>query len=275
MSQKTFTDKLNAQWLMKRFLMIGLDPDFSRLPISVTMNVSPEEAVFNFNKAIIDATHDLVLGYKAQNAFYEALGEAGHRALKRTSDYLKTTYPDLVTMLDAKRADIANSNAGYVTSAFEELGYDAITIHPYLGKEAVQPFLDCADRGIFVLVRTSNPGAAEFQDLIVDGEPLYMRVAKNVAATWNENGNCGVVVGATYPNELSDVRNAVGEMPILIPGVGAQGGDARKAYTLGKNSRGEGVIISVARSVIFASADDNFADAARNATRVVVDAIGV
>ncbi len=266
--------KLDAQWINRKFLCIGLDPDFKRLPPSVTEGVSVSDAIFNFNRAIIDATHDLVLGYKAQNAFYEAEGEEGHRALKRTAEYLRTTYPDLVTILDAKRADVAHTNEGYARSAFEELGYDAITIHPYLGKEAVMPFLNRADKGIFVLVRTSNAGASEFQDLIVDGEPLYMRVAKNVATAWNMNGNCGVVVGATYPGELAEIRSIIGDMPILIPGVGAQGGDPREAFNLGKNARGGGVIISSARSIIFASSGEDYADAARNSAKKLVDEIG-
>ena len=270
---QAFLDKLDSQWIDKKFLCVGLDTDYDKLPESVTKGASKSEAMFNFNKAIIDATKDLVLGFKVQNAFYEAEGAEGYQALKKTADYLIETAPELVAILDAKRADIANTNMGYVKSAFDELGFDAITIHPYLGREAVMPFLERSEKGVFVLVRTSNPGASEFQDLIVDGEPLYKRVAKNVATEWNKNGNCGVVVGATYPGELQEVRDIVGEMPILIPGIGAQGGDASEAYALGKNERGAGVLIAAARSIIFASHGVDFADAARGAAEKITQSI--
>ena len=268
---KTFAQKLDHSWSGKKFLSIGLDTDYAKLPESVKSS-KRDEAMFSFNKEIIDATKDLVLGYKIQSAFYEAEGEDGHRAMKKTAEYLNTL-PELVSILDAKRADIANTSAAYAKSAFDELGFDAVTIHPYLGREAVEPFLARADKGVFVLVRTSNPGASEFQDLDVEGEPLYKRVAKNVASTWNSNGNVGVVVGATYPNELSEVRAIVGEMPILIPGVGTQGGDAGQAYSLGKNQKGAGVIIAAARSIIFASEKSDFAEAARISAQKLSEAI--
>jgi len=259
----SFIEKLEKPWSDKKFVCVNLDPDFDKLPSVVTHESTVEEAIFRFNKEIIDATHDLVCAYKPNSAFYEAYGEAGLRALKRTAQYLNTTYDDVATILDAKRADIGNTNKMYAEAVFDELGFDAITIHPYLGREAVQPFLDRKEKGVIVLVRTSNKGGGEFQDLNVNGEKLYEHVARNVAEEWNKNGNCGVVVGATHPEELTHVRNIIDAMPILIPGVGAQGGSAHEAFSRGKNKNEAGVIISVGRSVIYASRNDDFQDAAR------------
>ena len=203
-------------------LCVGLDSDVRKLPSH--LNNIPNNQ-FEFNKAIIDATYDLVCAYKPNSAFYEAAGVEGLQQLKLTIDYLKEKYPQIPVILDAKRADIGNTNEGYVTSSFDWLRADAITLHPYLGKEALQPYLDRKDKGIIILCRTSNPGAGEFQDLSVDGEPLYMHVSKKVAKDWNANENCMLVVGATYPEELAHVRKAVGDMTFLVPGIGAQGGD--------------------------------------------------
>jgi orotidine-5'-phosphate decarboxylase len=224
--------------------------------------------LFHFNREIIDATHDLVCTYKPNSAFYEARGEAGLRALMNTVSYIRETYPHIPVILDAKRADIDSTNIGYVQSAFDYLGVDAITVHPYLGREALTPFLARKEKGIIVLVKTSNPGAAEFQDLPVgpEQEPLYMVVARHVAQVWNNNGNCAIVVGATYPDELRRARAIVGDMPILIPGIGVQGGEVAATVKAGQDSRGRGMVISASRSIIFASQGSDFADAAREAT---------
>lgn len=203
-------------------------------------------AGFAFDKKIIDATHDLVCAYKPNSAFYEANGAQGLVELKKTCDYLRKTYPDIVLILDAKRADIGNTNQGYVSFAYDYLGADAITLNPYLGREALQPFLDRKEKGSIILCRTSNPGAGEFQD------ELYKKVAEHVARSWNKNDNCALVVGATYPGELKIVRRIVGDMPILVPGIGAQGGDLTKTLAAGRDSHGTGMIISVSRSIIFA-----------------------
>lgn len=226
-----------------------------------------------FNRAIVEATKDLVCAYKLNTAFYEAYGDQGLVALHRTIVNIHANAPDVPVILDAKRADIGNTNAGYVQAAFEFLQADAITVHPYLGAEALQPFLDCANKGIFVLCRTSNPGTGEFQYLSVNGEPLYCFVARRVANNWNKNGNCAVVVGATYPDELREVRGLVGDMPILIPGIGAQGGDVEKTVSAGKDSRGQGMIINSSRSIIFASKGEDFAEAARRETEKLRDLI--
>lgn len=257
----TFQQKLDATVFKNNsFLCVGLDPDWERLPEVVKKEEYPQ---FSFNKAIVDATHNLVCAYKPNSAFYEYLGSEGVRQLKLTCDYIRETYPEIPIILDAKRADIGSTNRGYVSFAFDYLQVDAITLHPYLGAEAIQPFLDRKDKGCIILCRTSNPGAGEFQDLLVDGEELYKVVAKKVSSEWNTNGNCLLVVGATYPDELVEVRKIVGDITLLIPGIGAQGGDLQKSVEAGMNSEKRGVIISTSRAVIFASLNTDFAEVAR------------
>ena len=228
---------------------------------------SKKQSLFSI-VVIIDATANLVCAYKPNSAFYERYGEAGIRALSRTISYSQKNFPHIPIILDAKRADIGSTNTGYVLSAFDQLGVDAITVHPYLGKEALAPFLERKDKGIIVLAKTSNLGSGEFQDLLVgeDQEPLYQVVARNVAQNWNSNGNCGLVVGATYPAELRRVREIVGDIPLLIPGIGAQGGDVAATVAAGRDSRGWGMIINSSRGIIYASRGDDFAQAAYFAT---------
>lgn len=230
-------------------LCIGLDPDFTKLPLEFQQNKTP---LFDFNKKIIDATAPYAGAFKPNSAFYEARGESGMRELKMTFDYLNEKYPDIFTILDAKRADIGNTNNGYAAMAFDWLDADAITLHPYLGQEAIQPFLDRADKTSIILCRTSNPGAGEFQDLKINDKPLWQIVAERVAGEWNKNNNCMLVVGATYPEELAVVRKAVGDMTILVPGIGAQGGDLEKVMAAGLNSQKAGLLINSSRGIIFA-----------------------
>jgi len=233
----TFYQKLDAIVTKNNSLVcVGLDSDAGKISGSQ----------FDFNKSIVDATHDFVCAFKPNSAFYEARGTSGIEELKKTCDYIHQKYPDIVLILDAKRADIGSSNNGYVTYAFDYLGADAITLHPYLGKDALQPFLERKEKGSIILCRTSNPGAGEFQD------NLYKTVAEHVAKEWNTNNNCALVVGATYPSELQIVRRIVGDMPILVPGIGAQGGDIEKTLKAGLSSQKSGLIISASRSVIFA-----------------------
>lgn len=227
-----FADKLKNKWNEDKFVCVGLD-----------------QSDFKANQSIIDQTFDLVLAYKPNSAFYEGAGVSGLESLKKTIDYIHQKDPEIPVILDAKRGDIGNTNEEYAKACFDLLGVDAITVHPYLGKEALQPFLNRADKGIFVLVKTSNPGAGEFQDLEVDGKPLYQVVAEHVK-TWGEN--VGVVVGATYPEELAAVREIVGDMSILIPGVGSQGGDVTQTVKSGLNSNKQGIIINSSRGIIFA-----------------------
>lgn len=268
---------VKAQWGKGKFVCVGLDSDYSKIPESVR-RADVEATMFQFNRAIIEATHDVVGFYKPNIAFYEAQFIDGLRALKSTIDFIHSIAPSVPVILDFKRGDIDNTNNGYVQLAFDWLNADAVTVHPYLGAEAMQPFLGRSEKGIIVLCRTSNKGADEFQDQRLPfgklGTPLYQYVAHQVESKWNQNGNCGVVVGATYPNELQHVRQIVGhDMPILIPGIGAQGGDLEKTVAAGKNSRGQGMIINSSRGIIFASKEEDFANAARRETQKLHDAI--
>ncbi len=242
---------------------VGLDSDFDKLPPHLKNSENPQ---FDFNKAIIDATHDLVCAYKPNSAFYEALGAKGMEQLKMTCDYIKNTYPEIPIILDAKRADIGNTNEGYVAYAYDYLGVDAITLHPYLGSEAIKPFLERVDKAAIILCRTSNPGAGEFQDLVSDGQKIYQIVAKKVVNEWNKNNNCFLVVGATYPEELAEVRGMAGDMIFLVPGIGAQGGDVEKTVKAGLNSKKAGMVINSSRGIIFASGGEDFAEKAREET---------
>lgn len=249
---------------------IGLDSDLAKLPAHLLSN---PQAQLEFNKAIIDATADLVCCFKINSAFYEAFGADGLEQLRLTSEYLHEKYPNIPLILDAKRADIGNTNNGYVAFAFDYLKVDAITLHPYLGGEALEPFLKIKDKGMIVLCRTSNPGAAEFQDLQSDGMPLYQHVAKTVQK-WNTNNNCSLVVGATYPEEMKTIRELVGDkMVFLVPGIGAQGGDLEATMKAGLGADKRGLIIHSARQVIFASSNDDFAEAARKEAKKLKDDI--
>jgi len=272
MSERTFRNLLDAQWKQGKFLCVGLDSDLEKIPETVRER-GTRERIVAFNRAIIDATRDLVCAYKPNTAFYESHGDEGWSALRETIQYINDSAPDVPVILDAKRADIGNTNEGYVYSAFDHLHADAITVQPYPGKEALKPFLDRADKGVIVWCRTSNAGGSEFQDLLVDGVPLYKVVAEHVAKEWNTNGNCGLVVGATYPDELREVRSIVGDMPILIPGVGVQGGDLGKTVAAGKDAHGSGMIIAVSRAVIFASSGEDYAAAAHTKAQELHDAI--
>lgn len=228
-----FLEKLSNKWGENKFVCIGLD-----------------QSNLELNKSIIDQTYDLVCAYKLNSAFYEAQGLEGRKSLEQTIAYIKKNYPDIPMILDAKRGDIGNTNQGYVKDVFDNLAVDAVTVNPYLGRDSLKPFLERADKGIFVLVRTSNPGAGEFQDLTVEDKPLYEVVAQHVRE-WNTNGNLGVVVGATYPDQLKVVREIIGDMPILIPGVGSQDGDVTQAVKMGLDNNKQGIIINSSRGIIF------------------------
>jgi orotidine-5'-phosphate decarboxylase len=243
--------KLNTQILEKKSLLsVGLDPVESKIPDHFHKEKYP---FFSFNKWIIDQTHAYAVAYKPNAAFYEAKGAKGWEELEMTAEYLRSQLPDVFTILDAKRADIDSTNEGYVTAAFDHMQFDSITLHPYLGKEAIAPFLSRKDKISIILCRTSNPGAGEFQDLLVDDEPLWLKVAKNVSKEWNTHENCMLVVGATYPEELKRVRATVGKMTILVPGVGAQGGDLEKVLEAGLTKEKMGIIVNSSRGIIYAS----------------------
>jgi orotidine-5'-phosphate decarboxylase len=237
-------------------LCVGLDADFEKIPKAFLKKKFPQ---FEFNKYIIKETHEYVSAYKPNSAFYEARGDKGMKELKMTMDFLHKNYPDIFTILDAKRADIGNTNNGYVTAIFDWLNFDAVTIQPYLGKEAIQPFLERKDKGSIILCRTSNPGAGELQDQNVQHPmlhkkvPLWQIVAEKVFKDWNKNKNCLLVVGATYPKEMKKIRALVGDMTFLVPGIGAQGGDLKATLKAGLNKQGLGLIINSARGIIFSS----------------------
>lgn len=253
-----------------RHLAVGLDPALERIPESIAPGGTAAERVVAFNRRIVEATADLAAAYKPNSAFYEALGAEGFDALAETISAIRNAAPEAAVVLDAKRADIGPTNAGYVAAAFDALGADAITVHPYLGGEALAPFLERTEKLVFVLARTSNPGAGELQDLVADGAPLYRHVARAVAREWNAAGNCGLVVGATYPEEMRAIRGDVpAEMPILVPGVGAQGGNVAAVVAANREAGSDAFLIAASRSILYASSGEDFAGAARAAARAL------
>lgn len=285
----TFMELLRAKWDEGKFVCVGLDPAYGKIPemFKPALEPSLEEkasVIEEFAKAIADATHDVVCAFKPNRAFYARFGWAGIRAVENVCAHIAQTYPDVPLIYDAKFGDIGNTNDGYVDETFGINGANAVTVHPYMGKTSLKPFLDEFGKGIFVLCRTSNDDANEFQhrglwptreeinsiglhprdyrDTIPDPLPLYQLVAYNVATKWNTNGNCALVVGATATRELAAVRKIVGDMPILIPGVGAQGGKVEDVVPVGIDSNGQGIIINLSRSVLQASGGDDFAEAA-------------
>ncbi len=285
MNNRTFRQMLEKKWGEGKFVCVGLDSELGKIPEAThrsgnECSVDVANTVVAFNRAIVEATKDLACAYKPNTAFYEALGGEGLTTLHRTIVDIRIIAPDVPVILDYKRGDIGNTNAGYVKEAFEFLRADAVTIHPYLGQEAMQPFLDCKDKGIFVLCRTSNPGSNEFQGMDVCGDmvpgdymPLYKYVAYRVANYWNKkNCNCGLVVGATYPGELKEVRERAFDMPILVPGIGFQQKDVpleeqvKQVVSAGRYGRDLRMIFNSSRGIIFASNGPDFADAARRET---------
>lgn len=257
----TFITALKRRWIdANTLLCVGLDPDPARFPAHLR---DDPDAVFQFCRAIVDATADAVCAFKPQIAHFAALGEED--ALRRLIAHIHAAHPGVPVILDSKRGDIGSTAAHYASEAFDRYAADAVTVNPYLGRDSVQPFLDHADRGVIVLCRTSNPGSAEFQDALIDGRPLYQHVAERVARHWNGNGNCLLVVGATWPKELAEVRALVGDLPFLVPGIGAQGGDVEAVLRNGATADGGGLVISSSRAILYAGSDAGFADAARAA----------
>lgn len=251
-----FMTALRCRWQeADSLLCVGLDPEPARLPAGV--------GVFEFCRAIVDATADAVCAFKPQIAHFAAIGEED--ALQRLIAHVHRAHPGVPVILDSKRGDIGSTASNYATEAFERFAADAVTVNPYLGRDSVQPFLDRGDKGVIVLCRTSNPGSGEFQDLLVDERPLYQHVAARVASEWNANGQCMLVVGATWPRELGEVRALVGDLPFLVPGVGAQGGDVQAVLEQGATKDGTGLVISSSRAILYAGNGEDFADAARAA----------
>lgn len=237
-------------------LCVGLDTDVAKIPERFLKMEFPQ---FEFNKWIIEETHEYASAYKPNFAFYETRGAQGVKELEMTMDYLVKNHPDIFTIADAKRGDIGNTNKAYAISIFDTLHFDAMTVHPYLGQEAVRPFLDRKDKVSIILCRTSNSGAGELQDLSVAdpstalrARPLWQVIAEQVSKSWNKNNNCMLVVGATYPEEMKKVREITGDMTFLVPGIGAQGGDVQAVMKAGLNSQGLSLIINSSRGIIFA-----------------------
>jgi orotidine-5'-phosphate decarboxylase len=269
MSAPTFLQRLDAAMTSTQSLVcVGLDPEIERFPAHLRQR---PQAILEFNRAIVDATADLACAYKPQIAHYAAVGAEDQ--LLETIRYIRQKAPGIQVILDSKRGDIGSTAEKYAREAFERYGADAVTINPYLGRDSAEPFLEYADKGVVVLCRTSNAGARELQDLDVGGRKLYQLVAEKVAKEWNSRGNCLLVVGATYPDELADIRRITGDMTFLVPGIGAQGGDIEKAVRSGRRADGRGLVINSSRGILYASQGEDFATAARHATLELRDAV--
>ncbi len=244
-------DKYDARaQAVNSLVCVGLDSDLEKLPDRYRRDPSPQLA---FNRDIIDATAEFAAAFKFNMAFYEAEGADGWRQLAGSIDYLRQRHPDILTICDAKRADISNTSAAYARAIFGDLGFDAVTLNPYLGRDALQPFLDHKHNACIILCRTSNPGSADIQSLAVGDRRLWQLVAKKVAAEWNTNGNCMMVVSAANPAEMAQIRAIAVDMTLLAPGIGAQGGEVEAVVRAGLNSAGRGLIINSSRSIIFAA----------------------
>lgn len=266
----TFTEKLRARWQQANTLVcVGLDPDPAKFPDTF---VDDDDALFSFCRDIADATAEYACAFKPQIAYFAA-HNGGEATLQRLIAHINGMHPEVPVILDAKRGDIGSTAQQYACEAFERFGADAVTLNPYMGKDSAQPFLDYNDRGCVFLCHTSNSGARDFQELDVGGEPLYQRIARTIATDWNVDGNCALVVGATFPEELKVIRGLVGEMPLLIPGVGAQGGDVEAVVKNGKTADGRGLMINSSRGILYASRGEDYAEAAADAARALRDTI--
>jgi orotidine-5'-phosphate decarboxylase len=266
-----FIDKLSAAWTRNDSLLcVGLDPDLARFPAHLK---DKADAIVQFCKAIIDATADLACAFKPQIAYFAALGAEDQ--LEEICSYLRATYPHIPLILDAKRGDIGATAHQYAREAFDRYGADAVTVNPYMGFDSVEPYMEWKDRGVIVLCRTSNAGGSDLQFLDVGGVPLYQHVARLVAEKWNRNGQCALVVGATFPEELAQVRKIIGDMPLLVPGVGAQGGDVEATVRAGRTAGGTGMMINSSRAILYAvpQEGEDFAAAARRVARETRDEI--
>ncbi len=262
-----FAERLRlAQASANSLVCVGLDPDPARMPADI---ISQPRAFFAFNQRIIDATSGIAAAYKPQIAFYSALGKESE--LVDSISYLRERAPAALVILDAKRSDIGNTAEAYAREAFDRYAADAVTVNPYMGEDSVAPFLVRPDRGAIILCRTSNPGARDFQDLSVDGKPLYVHVAERAVTHWNQRSNIMLVVGATYPSEMAALRRAHPDVPFLVPGIGAQGGDLEATLAAGLDARGAGLLINSSRGIIYAGGGS--ADGIRAAAMELREAI--
>lgn len=268
---KGFIPQIQQVWQTNHSLLcVGLDPSPEKLPTHLR-DKPIEQAFYEFCVGIIDATAPYVCAFKPQIAYF-----AAHRAENALEDIIrhaKDKHPQIPVILDAKRGDIGSTAEQYAIEAFERYQADAVTVNPYMGFDSIQPYLAYADKGLIILCRTSNPGGSDLQFLQIDGQPLYQIIARKVANEWNHNGQCALVVGATFPNEIAQVRAIVGDMPLLIPGIGAQGGDLAATMQAGQTTNGSGVIINSSRAIIYASVGEDYAQTAQKTARETQEAI--
>jgi orotidine-5'-phosphate decarboxylase len=265
----SFMQQLHDAWQQRNSLVcVGLDPEPGRLPAHLA---GQPDAIFAFCAAIVDATAAHACAFKPQIAHFAA--QRAEDQLERLIAHIHANHPGVPVVLDAKRGDIGSTARHYAAEAFDRYQADAVTLNPYLGKDSIDPFLERADKGVVLLCRTSNPGGADFQALDCGGQPLYLRVADTIANTWNSHGNCALVTGATWPEELGKVRAIVGDMPLLVPGIGAQGGDVAAVLAHGQTSNGTGLMISSSRAILYASSGEDFAEAAGRAALALRDSV--
>jgi orotidine-5'-phosphate decarboxylase len=272
-SSNTFIQQLQSAWASQgSMLCVGFDPDPKRLP---AVFQGKPEGIFEFFREIADATADTVCSFKPQIAYFAS--QRAEAQLEKLTRYLKDQYPHIPVILDSKRGDIGSTADHYALEAFERYGADAVTVNPYMGFDTIEPYLKHAGKGVIVLCRTSNLGGSDLQFLNVapNGEPLYLHVAKLAAQSWNASGQISLVVGATFPKEIAQVRAIVGEMPLLIPGIGAQGGDIDATVKAGgiPNQLGTGMMINSSRAILYASSGNDFAEAARKVAIATRDAL--
>ena len=269
----TFIASLNAAWTKNNSLLcVGLDPDPAKFPAHLK---GRPDAIFEFCSSIADATADLVCCFKPQIAYFAA--QRAEDQLEALIAHIHENHPGTPVILDAKRGDIGSTAEQYAVEIFERYGADAITVNPYMGRDSIAPYLAYGDKGVILLCRTSNPGGSDLQFLDIgrDGQPekLYERGARLVANEWNSSGQCALVVGATFPAEIARVREIVGEMPLLVPGIGAQGGDVQATVEAGRTASGAGLMINSSRAILYAGKDENYAAAARRVAQETRDTI--
>ncbi len=269
MAAMTFIDLLKARWASADSLLaVGLDPDPARFPAHLR---GRDDAILDFCRSIVDATADLVCAFKPQIAYFASA--RAEDQLEAVIAHIRSAHPAVPVILDAKRGDIGSTAEHYAREAFERYRAHAVTLSPYMGFDSIQPYLEYADRGAFLLCRTSNAGGSDLQMLETGNEKLFERVARLAATAWNSNGQLGLVVGATFPDELARVRSIVGELPVLVPGIGTQGGEVRASVVAGETKSGIGIVINSSRAILYAGASEDFADAARAAAQRTRDEI--
>ena len=265
----TFMQQLTAAWQKNDSLLcVGLDPDPAKFPAHLK---GRDDAILEFCKTIVDSTADLVCSFKPQIAYFAA--RRAEDQLEALIEHIHTAHPGIPVILDAKRGDIGSTAEQYAVEAFARFKADAITVNPYMGRDSVEPYLAYPDKGVILLCRTSNPGGSDLQFLDVGGEKLFERVARLVATEWNTTGQCALVVGATFPAEIARVRELTGDLPLLVPGIGAQGGDIEATVKAGRTAAGTGLMINSSRAILYAGKGQDFGAAARQAAQDTRDAI--